>query len=518
MARLSLKPDSSFFLKIVVGAVGARAVCDDLAGLGHEFVELERGSTDSKLWKDVKRKRVRIPDLVCLRCGQRIECRAKTKNELSMSHSDQAERTWDFGMVQQDWIAFPVCESTREAERTTGRMAEVSSYCHERNWVQWQLSGYINYFSVKAFRSRVHARSQTKGVTEGSENFISWDAKFSSRNGPVLDVDKAQGKVKIGLEDGSRPYTWKIPDNCKILVSKGDDVQERQVFAASVTPFRRNKLSCPGVLPDGHINRLLSSRERTQRFTGIKLARLLKISDYKTVAQELADDAEEDVYVRLEAVSYLVACCKASAEPSFRPYFDSGDPQTQLEAVIALADAGTQEAVALLAGILSDANNPYFLKSAAAWSLGHIGSEEASTKLVSAFASVGDDLRYEALENIVGVGCGACDNLLEGLQNADENIVAGCAEALRQQQSLPQDVIDNLLGHIRTDEPSKWVVWLVGHLPREQVNTAIAELQKDSPELHYAITLIWSFLDSWIAKHWELRTSAHFPTDLLQDA
>ena len=87
MARLSFKPDSSFFRKIAVGAVGARAVCSDLAGRGHEMVELERGATDTKLWKDVKRKRVRIPDLVCSRCGVRVECRTKTRPELSMSHS-----------------------------------------------------------------------------------------------------------------------------------------------------------------------------------------------------------------------------------------------------------------------------------------------------------------------------------------------------------------------------------------------------------------------------------------------
>ncbi len=181
MPRLSLKPDSSFFRKIVVGAVGARAVRDDMAALGHNFVELERGSTDSKLWKDVKRKRVRIPDLVCLRCGQRIESRAKTRNELAMSHSEQAERTWDFGMVPQDWIAFPVCEPVRETERTTGRLSDASSYWHERNWVQWAVSGYINYFSVEAFRSRLHARSRTKGVTEGTENFI------SCRKAPLTD-------------------------------------------------------------------------------------------------------------------------------------------------------------------------------------------------------------------------------------------------------------------------------------------------------------------------------------------
>ena len=46
MARLALKPDSSFFRKIVIGAVGARAVESDLRALGHEIVELERGALD----------------------------------------------------------------------------------------------------------------------------------------------------------------------------------------------------------------------------------------------------------------------------------------------------------------------------------------------------------------------------------------------------------------------------------------------------------------------------------------
>ena len=118
MPRHSLKPDASFFRKIAIGAVGVRAVVNDLSRLGHEMEELERGSTDSKLWKDVKRKRVRIPDLVCSRCGLRIESRAKTKANLSMSHSPvEAARAWDFGMVNSDVVAFPVCEANEERQR-----------------------------------------------------------------------------------------------------------------------------------------------------------------------------------------------------------------------------------------------------------------------------------------------------------------------------------------------------------------------------------------------------------------
>src|SRR5215510_70907 len=121
--RLALKPDSSFFRKIAIGAVGSRAVCTDLRRHGHHVVELERGSTDTKLWKDVKRKRVRIPDLVCSRCGQRVESRAKTKAELAMSHSlaDEA-RAWDFGTVDSDWVAFPICETADKHSWSVGRL------------------------------------------------------------------------------------------------------------------------------------------------------------------------------------------------------------------------------------------------------------------------------------------------------------------------------------------------------------------------------------------------------------
>ncbi|GAI18875.1 unnamed protein product, partial [marine sediment metagenome] len=165
MARLALKPDASFYRKIAIGAIGTRAVCADLAEHGHEMVELERGSTETKIWKDVKRKRVRIPDLVCKRCGLRVECRAKTgKPEIAVSHSHtDAERAWDYGMVDDDRIAFPVCEAAAEEYWSSGRLRDFSSYWRERNWVNWRPVGKINYFAVGALRSAPPDASTTKG-------------------------------------------------------------------------------------------------------------------------------------------------------------------------------------------------------------------------------------------------------------------------------------------------------------------------------------------------------------------
>ena len=49
----------------------------------------------------------------------------RPRTELSLSHSptDQ-ERAWDFGMVDADVIAFPVCKAGEEKQWSAGRLSE----------------------------------------------------------------------------------------------------------------------------------------------------------------------------------------------------------------------------------------------------------------------------------------------------------------------------------------------------------------------------------------------------------
>ena len=75
----SFKTDESFLEKLAIGATGACAVFNDLQRQGHKPIELERGSMDYKIWKNIKIKRLRVPDLLCLDCGTRVEARAKTQ-------------------------------------------------------------------------------------------------------------------------------------------------------------------------------------------------------------------------------------------------------------------------------------------------------------------------------------------------------------------------------------------------------------------------------------------------------
>jgi hypothetical protein len=502
MPKLALKPDSSFFRKIVIGAVGARSLCSDLASHGHQMVELERGSTDTKLWKEVKRKRVRIPDLVCVRCGQRAESRAKTNAELAMSHSvtDEA-RAWDFGMIDSDLIGFPICQAANEQYWSAGRLDNSSSYWHERNWVRWQVAGKINYFRVGTFRGAKFSKSNVKGVTEGSETSICWDAVFSSRTGTVEGCEG--NRITIRREPDGHRHTRTISPNLKLLVAAGDRVKVNQVIASALTAIGDDELACSGMLAGHHLEDLLGSRERTQRFTGVKLARLRHDGGYCDDMAELAADKEEDIYIRLEGLSYLAAVCGRAPAEIFSEYLDNPDPQTQLESVIAVGEVGTPEAVEVLSGILDDSTQPYFIRSAAAWTLGRIGTEAAIIRLVKAFSDIDISIREEALGGIASIGGAAVPILLSGLRGTAMDVAAGCAEALRQQASLPAEAVSELSQGIQTSRPSIWAVWLLGHLPRERVVPAIVGLQGSAPHLYFAISLLWSFMESWIARRWE---------------
>jgi len=509
VSRLAFKPDASFFRKISIGVVGVRAVCADLARFGHTMVELERGAADPKLWKDVKRKRVRIPDLVCLSCGLRVECRAKTSPELSMSHSfAEQTRAWDFGMIDTDCVAFPVCEVVDEEYSGSGKLEADTSYWHERNWVRWRVRGRVNYFPVSTFRTTAHARAGTKGVEEGSETTIAWAAAFSTREG-IIDAVSGTSVTVRREADGHR-HTWRIKAPQRVVVHAGEPVGLHQVLASVPLPYTPSELNCTGAVRDRYITRLLTSRERTLRFTGAKLARLLKDHECGGVIEQLYSDSEEDIYVRLEAAAYLASVLGQSARTLFSPYLNSADEQTRLEAVISLGETANSEAVQILCQILDSQGQSYFLRSAAAWCLSRIGSQESVQRLIRAFSDVDQELREEALEGLASLGGPAVPALLENLRVGGANTAAGCAEALRQ-QPLPDFAVAEIVRELCSAEPSPWAVWLAGNLPREQIAGAVAELQTHAPQLHYAISLLWLFVESWIIRKWEFAPRPVFP-------
>jgi HEAT repeat protein len=236
-----------------------------------------------------------------------------------------------------------------------------------------------------------------------------------------------------------------------------------QLIAGRVEPLTTAGLDCSGHLAPDHIPQLLASRERTQRFTGVKLARLREDADHEEAVLAITADSEEDVYIRLEGASYLASVCGSGAADLFTPFLERADQQVQLETVIAVGETDTPEAVDLISTILDDQERPYFLRSAAAWALSRSNDETAIDRLVTAFGDVDQTIREEALQGVVSLGGAALRMLVVGLQAVDSDLAGGCAEALRQQDSLPDHVVNALATNVRSDAPSRFGclgIWL----------------------------------------------------------
>ncbi len=506
----NFKPDASFFKKIVIGANGTQAICRNLSEKGHNMVELERGSTAAKLWKEVKRKRVRLPDLVCKNCGLRVESRAKTKPELSMSHSDtDMERSWDYGMLSNDLIAFPVSVAADEKLWTRGHFKDSASYWHERNWAEWIVEGKINYFTVDSFRQHPPDSRVRKGVTEGSELTLAWKAKFATCTSNVESVE--DNKIKLRPENG-RLRTLSLSLGIPVHVAEGEQVEKYQVLASSPIPLREEQLRCNRHFPDQFIQNSLQSRERTVRFTGVKLCRIHQLTDHRSLIKEIADDQQEDLYVRLEALAYLSSIRYASLQSLFDEYLNNIDDQIRLESVITIGETGIPEAVQLLGAILHDNQQPFYFRSAASWSLGNIGTDAAQKLLKTAFADINWDIREEALDALTSLGDVTHSVLLPGLKETNSDIAAGCAEAIRKIGIVTPELINELSTQLQGRTPPQWVVWLAGIMTSQEMAETLDNMESLDPKVHYAISLLCSFTHSWIARRWERQAGINHPS------
>jgi len=486
---------------LAVGAVGAQAVQQHLNALGHHVVELERGSLATRIWRDVKRKRVRIPDLCCTRCGVRIESRAKTSTDLSMSHSpSDAERAWNYGMLDSDWIAFPIL-AAEEGAWSAGALESRRSLWRERTLTTWRVEGRINLFSVESFRGVAPKQLEAKGVSEGSEVQVKWKARFAPDSGKVVKV--SSGRLDYSLDENtSRVRHFRLGADERAFLAQGSQFQANQVVAGQITPLTTDASRCAGGCDTAKLKQMLGSRERTVRFTGCKLARLAKDATLAREIRELAEDGEEDAYVRMEAKSYLCEVAGDSADDQFRSTLSDTDDQMRLEAAVALAETRTPSSFALLHSVLEDAEQPLFLRSACAWGIGCHGTKEAAEVLVRAFADVAPEIRQEALIALQDLGPVGFDPLLKGLKAASTEIAAGAAETLRRIRGAPAKEIATLA----EQAGSTWPTWALAHLPKDAVTPYIADLQSKRPDVHYAVSVLWTFLESWIAEDWTTRS------------
>jgi hypothetical protein len=185
---VGFKSDREFLRNISIGAVGTQQVVSLLNAGGFQFIELERYCTCNQIWA-TKIKRLRVPDLLCLKTGIQLECRAKSVLKLTMSHAvNNAERAWDKGLRDDDLVAFIQCTPHDDI---------------------WHAADRVNLFRVRDMRRQAHLAGlgRMKAASEGSEIQLTWPATVPTAAGRIEAVSPER---IVALLNSGRRQTYQL--------------------------------------------------------------------------------------------------------------------------------------------------------------------------------------------------------------------------------------------------------------------------------------------------------------------
>ena len=482
----NFKSDDSFLRKLAVGAAGTNATIDRLKAMGFNPIELERGSTGFKIWKKIKIKRVRVPDVLCLNTGLRFESRGKTKLEISMSHSlNDPKRAWDAGMRDDDLVSIVVFEQNNNSPVDLKQISP------------------IHFISVrdmrKACASGQVSITQPKGVGEGSEIRVMWTCAATNQRSVVFAVES--GRISLTpIPEARRQSIQLSRSKGKITllpqVNAGDTVDANQIVA-SVVPINTN-LQCPTSVSEAYFIDKLASINLSERYAAAKALRYRGYTTAKPVLESRMTDADEDIYVQLEAAAALAAYDEPNGwefmENKLRSPAMTVPLETQLETVIVASEIPKNRSEQLLIEVLRDSQRDDELRAGAAWALGQFASATSATALVDTFNSSPLEIRVEAARALLRIAELQTPHLIDLLKNSDPAKRDGLSWVLaRTGKFNPSDMVVGADENLR-----KWMGYVVGYGKDKFVQRDVEAICKADPEVYFAASVLWQILASWV--------------------
>jgi hypothetical protein len=473
----SFKTDESFLEKISIGAIGTQQVFSVLRQLGHQPIELERGSMNYKIWKKYKIKRIRVPDILCVDNGIRIESRAKTKLEISMSHSTSDPiRGWDYGMKDNDYVALVVCEKFGD------------------NPIDWKADHLVQFISIKELRNAEKQNQvvfiQAKGAQEGFEARITWPASLASSEGTVTEIGKTikyktiEGKIKwVGLSKGGKTLAP--------LVNVGDKVFPNQILASVIKA--EQTVPTTKVHADYFLANLLSLT-LSERYASAKALNYFNRSRVITALKEKIKVVDEDIYVKLEAAASLARLGNKEGYEFIQTFLKDQYLGNVLESVIVLAEIKTDKACKMLCDILLDENYDAEIRAGAAWSLGEQHNKAALAAIVTSFNYVDANIKIEAARALAKLTKNFSNDIIEAFEKATSTEKPGIAWALTKSTSVN---LDQLISNLKDLDSRHWVSFIIGTHREERYIAEIEKLKNKDPEVYFAVTLLWKIMTSW---------------------
>lgn len=482
----SFKSDYSFLRKLAVGAAGTTATIRRLNELGFNPIELERGSTGFKIWKRIKIKRVRVPDILCLNTGLRFESRGKTKPEISMSHSlKDPKRAWDAGMRDDDLVSITVFAQDDESPIDLRQVSPV------------------HFVAVREMRRAFAAgqitTTEPKGVEEGSEIRVIWTCAASNEDAVVSNVES--GKIHLAPVLTTRHQTIQLSRNngrINLLpqVKVGDVVEGNQIVAAVVPVY--TTLKCPPAVQESYFIERLGSVSLSERYAAAKALRYRGFTVASPTLRARMKDTDEDIYVQLEAAAALAVYSDPEAwefiESNLRNSVMAVPLETQLETVIVASEIPGERSERLLIEVLRNSDRDAEVRAGAAWALGQFASKASATALADTFNSSALEIRVEAARALLRIAEPQVPHLVDLLKNGDPSKRDGISWALaRTGKFNPLDVVAGADDNLR-----RWISYILGYGRDNFVQTDVEAICRVDPEIYFAASVLWQIVASWI--------------------
>jgi len=470
---MGFKEDADFARFVSMGAVGTAAVARHLRDQhGHMPIELERYAMANKVWQ-TKVKRLRLPDLACVRCGRRVESRAKSKLGIILSHSDTPGREWHAGgMRPADWYVF--------------LKADLSVFP--------PYAGAPIYFTADDLAASVEGarRSAPKAASEGSEVTLTWPAWVPPKSGWFRGIDD-DARIVCEWDDGrmTRYWHWRNWPEPRYTYLDPDDfiVGDETVVAGVVAAV--SELDCPGELWDLVAD--LAATDAADRYAAIKAAGATNRVDLAPGLMAIAENPEEDWRVRVEAYGSL-----ARVQPEAwtdRLHALAADPEgaaeQHIEAVFVLSEIPTEEAATALAAVASNGDLAVEVRSASAWGLGQ-GAAPSPHLLLPITVDHDPFVALHAITAIDDLPDALAPTLIGWMAEPDERRAAIAAQLLQRHRKVAA-----LLDAADTNAEARlWALRALGDLA-----PAVVRLQAGdrlTPDLVGILEPMWRGQSDWL--------------------
>ncbi len=482
----NFKSDDSFLRKLAVGAAGTNATISKLKEMGFNPIELERGSTGFKIWKKIKIKRVRVPDILCLNTGLRFESRGKTRVEISMSHSlNDPKRAWDAGMRDDDLVSIVVFEQNDDSPINLQQISPVHFICIKD--------------MRQAFAAEQISITQPKGAEEGSEIRVMWTCAAAHQRSIVKAVEL--DRISLTPTTGTRKQSIQLSRSkgkISLLpqINAGDTVEANQIVAAVVPVIL--KLQSPAPVSESHFIDKLASVNLSERYAAAKALRYRGYTTARPMLEARMTDRDEDIYVQLEAAAALAACDDLNGwefiENKLHSPVMAVPLETQLETVIVASEISRSRSEQLLIEVLRDSQRDDELRAGAAWALGQFASTASATALVDTFNSSRLEIKVEAARALLRIAEPQISYLTDLLRNGDPSQRDGLSWVLaRTGQFNPASFVTGADDNLR-----RWMSYIIGYGREKFIQSDVEAICKADPEVYFAASVLWQIVTSWV--------------------